>query len=301
MEENKPTSTASAPSGSTSTADQENRTQIRTMLLGHLRSFAKEQGCPNPWSWAQAWASTVIGPSWKNWDMPSGNPLQTGLNKLVENTGSRPILAEQRMQQASSAPPAPTGEKTEEKGSYRSESSSNIRSRILESFYKMTEEDQTYVLTRITSMSNVFGRYDEVTKKAAASNLRYAFPQYFAAPAETSAPASGEISPIVSFRTLSDRCLQVQAFYRSGDITEPEWHAHAGLAARCSDGEVEFHACSKNDFPAYNYAEAQRKLDTAGASTTGATTCKRFDDVNPGVCGGCPEWGRILSPISLGV
>ena len=122
--------------------------------------------------------------------------MQTGLNKLVENTGSRPILAEQRMQQASSAPPAPTGEKTEEKGSYRSESSFNIRSRILESFYKMTEEDQTYVLTRITSMSNLFGRYDEVTKKAAASNLRYAFPQYFAAPAETSAPASGEISPI---------------------------------------------------------------------------------------------------------
>ena len=106
--------------------------------------------------------------------------------------------------------------------------------------------------------------------------------------------------PDSSFRTLSDRCLQVQAFYRSGDITEPEWHAHAGLAVRCSDGEVEFHACSKNDFPAYSYAEAQRKLDTARASTTGATTCKRFDDVNPGVCGGCPEWGKINSPISLG-
>ena len=196
MEENKPTSTASAPSGSTSTADQENRTQIRTMLLGHVAQFCRKWGCPNPWSWAQAWASTVIGPSWKNWDMPSGNPLQTGLNKLVENTGSRPILAELPMQQASSAPPAPTGEKTEEKGWSRSESSSNIRSRILESFYKMTEEDQTYVLTRITSMSNLFGRYDEVTKIAAASNLRYAFPQYFAAPAETSAPASGEISPI---------------------------------------------------------------------------------------------------------
>ena len=106
--------------------------------------------------------------------------------------------------------------------------------------------------------------------------------------------------PDCSFRTLSDRCLQVQAFYRSGDITEPEWHAHAGLAARCSDGEVEFHACSKNDFPAYNYAEAQRKLDTAGASTTGATTCKRFDDVNPGVCTSCPQRGKINSPISLG-
>ena len=178
MEENKPTSTASAPSGSTSTADQENHTQIRGMLLGPLFSFAVKWGCPNPWSWAQAWASTVIGPSWKNWDIPSGNPLQTGLNKLVENTGSRPILAEQRMQQASSAPPAPTGEKTEEKGWSRSEISLNIRSRILESFYKMTEEDQTYVLNRIV-----------LAEKAAASNL-------FAAPAGTSAPASGEISPI---------------------------------------------------------------------------------------------------------
>ena len=197
MEENKPTSTASEPCGSISTADQENRTRIYHQLTQHLCSFADKWGCPNPWSWAQAWASTVIGPSWKNWGMPSGNPLQTGLNKLVENTGSRPILAELPMQQASSAPPAPTGEKTGEKGSYRSESSSNIRSRILESFYKMTEEDQTYVLTRITSMSNLFGRYDEVMKIAAASNLRYAFPRYFAAPIGTSALASEEISPIV--------------------------------------------------------------------------------------------------------
>ena len=196
MEENKPTSTASAPSGSTSTADQENLIQTRERLSLHLHDFAYRRCCPNPSSWAQAWASTVIGPSWKNWDMPSGNPLQTGLNKLVENACCMQTLPEQRMQQASSAPPAPTGEKTGEKGSYRSESSSNIRSRILESFYKMTDDDQTYVLTRITSMSNLFGRYDEVTKKAAASNLRYAFPQYFAAPAETSAPASEEISQI---------------------------------------------------------------------------------------------------------
>ena len=196
MEENKPTSTASAPSGSTSTADQENRTRTLLELTNFLFSFAKGRNCPNPWSWAQAWAFTVIGPSWKNWDMPSGNPLQTGLNKLVAEWDYRQTLPEQRMQQASSEPPAPTGEKTEEKGSYRSESSSNIRSRILESFYKMTDDDQTYVLTRITSMSNLFGRYDEVTKKAAASNLRYAFPQYFAAPAETSAPASEEISQI---------------------------------------------------------------------------------------------------------
>ena len=196
MEENKPTSTASAPSGSTSTADQENLIQTRERLSLHLHDFAYRRCCPNPSSWAQAWASTVIGPSWKNWDMPSGNPLQTGLNKLVAEWDYRQTLPEQRMQQASSEPPAPTGEKTEEKGSYRSESSSNIRSRILESFYKMTDDDQTYVLTRITSMSNLFGRYDEVTKKAAASNLRYAFPQYFAAPAETSAPASEEISQI---------------------------------------------------------------------------------------------------------
>ena len=66
------------------------------------------------------------------------------------------------------------------------------------------------------------------------------------------------------------------------------------------DGEVEFHECSKNDFPRYSREEAQRKLDTARASTTGATTCKRFDDVNPGVCPGCPEWGKILSPYFAG-
>lgn len=173
MEENKPTSTASAPSGSTSTADQENRTHTRSMLLGHLQRFAAAYNCPNPWSWAQAWASTVIGPSWKNWDMPSGDPLQTGLNKLVENTGSRPILAELPMQQASSAPPAPTGEKTEEKGSSKPESFEDGLSNFLGVFY----------------------RANYAQKECAKYELNHVFPDWFA-PAGTSVPASGEISQI---------------------------------------------------------------------------------------------------------
>ena len=106
--------------------------------------------------------------------------------------------------------------------------------------------------------------------------------------------------PDASFRRIGEKCLQIQAFYRSGNISEPRWHAISGVAARTVDGEEEFHARSKNDFPNYNAAETQRKLDTARASTTGATTCRRFDDVNPGVCSGCPHWGNINSPISLG-
>ena len=173
MEENKPTSTASAPSGSISTADQENRTQIRTMLLGHLHSFAVKMGLPEPVVVGSGMGLHVIGPSWKNWDMPSGNPLQTGLNKLVENTGSRPILAEQRMQQASSAPPAPTGEKMEEKGSSKPESFEDGLSNFLDVFY----------------------RANYAQKECAKYELNHVFPDWFA-PAGTSAPASEEISPI---------------------------------------------------------------------------------------------------------
>ena len=168
------TSTASAPSGSISTADQENLIQTRERLSLNLHDFAYKHGCPNPSSWAQAWASTCIGPSWKNWDMPSGNPLQTGLNKLVENTGSRPILAAQPMPPAFSAPPAPTGEKTEEKGSSKPESFEDGLSNFLGVFY----------------------RANYAQKECAKYELNHVFPDWFA-PAGTSAPASGEISPIV--------------------------------------------------------------------------------------------------------
>ena len=174
MEESKPTSTASGLCGSISTADQESRTKMRVTLFERLQNFAEKCDCPNPWSWAQAWASTVIGPSWKNWDMPSGNPSQTGLNKLVENTGSRPILAEQRMQQASSAPPAPTGEKTEEKGSSKPESFEDGLSNFLGVFY----------------------RANYAQRERAKYELNRVLPDWLA-PAGTSAPASEEISPIV--------------------------------------------------------------------------------------------------------
>jgi hypothetical protein len=135
MEENKPTSTASAPCGSTSIADQENRIAIRGQLINNLHNFAKELRCPNPWSWAQEWASTCIGPSWKNWGMPSGNLTQTGLKASAELTDSVRIQPARETERVSSAPQEPTGEKTEKNDSYSLARLDSYRRQILDAYW----------------------------------------------------------------------------------------------------------------------------------------------------------------------
>ena len=135
MEENKSTSTGSAPFGSTSTADQENRTQIRGELTNNLHIFAHGRGCPNPWSWAAAWASMCIGPSWKNWDMPSGNSTLTVSSPFVANMDSLRTHPGLGMQPPSSEPPAPTGEKTEKNDLSSAAFSGSFRRQILDAYW----------------------------------------------------------------------------------------------------------------------------------------------------------------------
>lgn len=98
---------------------------------------------------------------------------------------------------------------------------------------------------------------------------------------------------------IADGCAQVGAFRTSGNIPEPHWYAAVGVLSRCEDGLAKAHEWGARDYPRYTANETQHKFERTKA-LTGATTCAKFDSVNPGVCAGCEHFGAINSPISLG-
>lgn len=99
--------------------------------------------------------------------------------------------------------------------------------------------------------------------------------------------------------TIADACGQLNALRNSGRLPEPAWYACLGVLSRCEDGDVKAHEWSAHDFPAYSQQETQFKLDRTRA-LTGATTCSKFEDLNPRVCKACSHYGRLTSPVSLG-
>ena len=60
--------------------------------------------------------------------------------------------------------------------------------------------------------------------------------------------------------------------------------------------QLEYIATKQNKHPDYNEAAMRKKLD----EIKGPYTCTTFDELNEGVCQGCPLWGEIKSPIVLG-
>lgn len=102
------------------------------------------------------------------------------------------------------------------------------------------------------------------------------------------------------------KCAQVGmslANQGNGDWRDLWELGHLTLAHFCSDGEAQAHEISRGD-PRYTQAgtdAARARIATqADAKGFGAPTCKKYDDYRPGVCPGCPLWGRLNSPISLG-
>jgi hypothetical protein len=83
-----------------------------------------------------------------------------------------------------------------------------------------------------------------------------------------------------------------------GCLPEPLWYAALGVLAFCEDGEELAHEWSSG-FEGYTEPETKDRLDRAH-TLTGATTCERFNGLNSAVCGACPHWRRIKSPIVLG-
>jgi hypothetical protein len=78
------------------------------------------------------------------------------------------------------------------------------------------------------------------------------------------------------------------------------WWSCLGVLAYCEHGDKIAHELSSKHAK-YTHEETQRELDGWRRKTTGATLCRTFDRKNPGICDKCPHWGKINSPISLGI
>jgi hypothetical protein len=93
-----------------------------------------------------------------------------------------------------------------------------------------------------------------------------------------------------------DGCMQLLSCYREqADLSEPRWFNALSIAKFCSDRDKAVHKMSA-EHPDYDPIKTEQKLK----HIVGPHTCAEFEKNNPGVCAGCPHFGKIKSPISLG-
>lgn len=96
---------------------------------------------------------------------------------------------------------------------------------------------------------------------------------------------------------IAHQCQQMNMVLdKRGAVSEPFWRAALSVVERCQDKNDWIVAFSDGD-PRYNASEARRKA----ANTAGPQSCDQFNACNPGGCTGCPHYGKVTSPIQLGV
>lgn len=81
-----------------------------------------------------------------------------------------------------------------------------------------------------------------------------------------------------------------------GDVPEPHWRAMIGLVKRTVEG-LDIAQEWSSGYDGYNEAEVERKFNNW---STGPTTCNEFSK-HSSACQSCPHWGKIKSPIALGL
>jgi len=107
--------------------------------------------------------------------------------------------------------------------------------------------------------------------------------------------------PPANATVVSTKCQQIGwGVKNQGDADEPFWYALIGVAAHCQDPEATAIAWS-DQHPDYNANETLRKLSHWKASTTGPTTCKKFEELRPAGCKGCKFKDKVGTPARLGI
>jgi hypothetical protein len=95
----------------------------------------------------------------------------------------------------------------------------------------------------------------------------------------------------------SKSCAQINFIMDNVKILqEPLWYSGLSIAQHCADKESAIHLISK-DYPNYDERETIRK---AQATQGMPHSCETFNNVNPGICTGCPSRGKITNPLALG-
>lgn len=109
--------------------------------------------------------------------------------------------------------------------------------------------------------------------------------------------------PTTSAEPIAGRCGQMARFrdWRiHQSLPEPVWYALLGVLAFASDGDALAHRWSAGH-NAYQPEQTQERLDRTRGKLTGATTCAHLHGHEPRICEACPHWGKIKSPIALGL
>ena len=91
-------------------------------------------------------------------------------------------------------------------------------------------------------------------------------------------------------------CGQIAHYIENAadDGMEPLWRAVLSISYKCDDG----HKWNTRLSALHPYTEErmQQKL----REIKGPYPCTKFDSENPGICTGCPHWGKITNPLALG-
>jgi len=93
----------------------------------------------------------------------------------------------------------------------------------------------------------------------------------------------------------SKGCAQLSYIYKNQDkIEEPLWRAALSIAQVCEDRDVAIHKLSERH-PGYSPRDTENKAN----DTKGPYHCKTIEEYNIGGCDGCPNKGKITSPVQL--
>ena len=107
--------------------------------------------------------------------------------------------------------------------------------------------------------------------------------------------------PPANATVVAAKCQQIGwAVKNQGDVEEPFWYGLLGVAAYCHD-EVATAIAWSDQHAGFNQNETVRKLQHWKNSTTGPTTCKKFEELRPAGCKGCKFKDKVGTPARLGI
>jgi len=160
--------------------------------------------------------------------------------------------------------------------------------------------------TRKHSLEHIGGRLlgalDKIGSRQEAGGLPFPAPVLPVGESSDAALQNLLGSRRASFRQILERtrkgrgCAQLAHIIKSrAEASEPLWRAGLSIAAHCTDSKKAIHVISKGH-PGYDPDDAEGKAQ----HIKGPYLCERFDELNPGGCEGCPNLGKVKSPIVLG-
>ena len=117
------------------------------------------------------------------------------------------------------------------------------------------------------------------------------------------APVEGGHEIGADFARISNNCAWVRHCIADAEtLPEPEWYRALAVTARCEGGRDLAHQISQAH-PKYTAAETDKKFDQSLLQSR-APRCQYISthfDPGGGMCGSCVHYGRINSPVKLGI